>query len=65
MLATPRPPRRGEGDAMLETVIVVLLILWLLGFFGRTRIPRLRRGGNAIHILLVVILILIVIRLLP
>ena len=50
---------------MLETVIVVLLILWLLGFFGRTRIPRLRQGGNAIHILLVVILILIVIRLLP
>jgi len=50
--------------AMLETLIVVLLILWLLGFFGRTRIPRLRRGGNAIHILLVIILVLIVIRLL-
>lgn len=53
------------GDAMLETIIVVLLILWLLGFFGRARMPRLRRGGNAIHILLVIILVLIVIRLLP
>jgi hypothetical protein len=35
-----------------------------LGFFGRTRMPRLRRGGNAIHFLLVIILILIVIRVL-
>jgi Family of unknown function (DUF5670) len=49
---------------MLEAAIVVLLVLWLLGFFGRARMPRLRRGGNAIHILLVIILVLIVIRLL-
>jgi len=50
---------------MIETLIVVLLILWLLGFFGRRRIPRLRAGGNLIHILLVIILVLIVIRLMP
>jgi hypothetical protein len=49
---------------MLETLIVVLFVLWLLGFFGRTRLPGLRRGGNAIHLLLVIILVLIVIRLL-
>ena len=51
--------------AMLENLILVLVILWLRGFFGRTRIPSLRRGGNAIHILLVIILVLIVIRLFP
>jgi hypothetical protein len=50
---------------MLETLIVVLLVLWLLGFFGRRRIPRLRAGGNLIHILLVIVLVLIVIRLMP
>jgi hypothetical protein len=48
---------------MLETLIVVLLVLWLLGFFGRTRIPRAPRG-NAVHLLLVIILILVAVRLL-
>lgn len=48
---------------MLELIIVVLLILWLLGYFGPARIPSIPRSGNLIHILLVVILILIVIRL--
>jgi hypothetical protein len=48
---------------MLEVVIVVLIVLWLLGYFGRTRIPALPRG-NAVHMLLVIILILIVVRLL-
>ena len=44
---------------MLETVIVVLLVLWLLGYFGRTRLPRLRGGNqNLIHLLLVIILVL-------
>ena len=47
---------------MLETVIVVLLILWLLGFFGPSRV-RLRGGSrNLIHVLLVIILVLIVLR---
>ncbi len=40
---------------MLELIIIVLIGLWLLGFFGR-------RGGNFIHLLLVVALILILIR---
>jgi hypothetical protein len=48
---------------MLETIIVVLIILWLLGFFGRRRVPAIRGAGNLIHVLLVIILILIVIRL--
>jgi hypothetical protein len=48
---------------MLETLIAVLLILWLIGFFGggRARIPR---TGNALHILLVIVVVLIIIRLL-
>ncbi len=48
---------------MLETIIVVLVILWLVGFFGggRAGIPR---TGNILHILLVIAVILLVVRLL-
>ena len=49
---------------MLEIIIVVLIVLWLLGFLGPIRIPRMRKRGNAIHILLVIILVLIIVRLL-
>jgi len=65
MLVLPGGPTSGREATMLETLIVVLLVLWLLGFFGRRRVPRLRAGGNLIHILLVIILVLIVVRLLP
>ena len=41
----------------LETIIVVLLILWLLGAF---RVPF---GGDLIHLLLLVVLVVVVIRL--
>ena len=46
------------------TVIVVLFVLWLLGFFG----PRFSSGfpktGNLIHILIVIAVILLILRLL-
>jgi hypothetical protein len=42
---------------MLWTIVVVLLILWLLGF-------SLHVAGSLIHILLVVALVVIVLRLL-
>jgi hypothetical protein len=45
---------------MLWTIVVILLILWLLGFFGRTRFHT----GNWIHILIVVAVILVVLNLL-
>jgi hypothetical protein len=45
---------------MLETIIIILLILWLLGLIGPA---PFRRGGNWIHVLLVIILILIILRL--
>jgi hypothetical protein len=46
---------------MLTAIIVVLLILWLLGYLGPA---PFRRGGNTIHILLVIVVILIVLSLL-
>jgi hypothetical protein len=45
------------GGGMLWTIVVLLLILWLLGF-------TLRIAGGLIHILLVVALVVIVLRLL-
>lgn len=49
---------------MLWTIIIILLVLWLLGFFG----PRVSRGfprtGNFVHILLVIVVILIILSLL-
>ena len=47
---------------MLELLIVILLILWLLGYFGPVRISRIPKTGNFIHVLLVIVLILIVVR---
>ena len=46
---------------MLETIIVILVILWLLGYAGPV---SFRRGGNLIHILLLIVVILVVVRLL-
>ncbi len=42
---------------MLWTLIIVLLILWFLGF-------NFHLGGNLIHALLVVVLIIIILQLL-
>ena len=41
----------------LETIIVILLLLWLLGVFARPL-------GGLVHLLLVVVLIVVIIRLL-
>jgi len=49
---------------MLEIIIVVLLVLWLVGFFGGGRIAGLPKTGNLIHVLLVIVIILIIVRLL-
>lgn len=42
------------------TIIVILVILWLLGFFGRSIIPSFPQTGGWIHSLLVIAVILIV-----
>lgn len=49
---------------MLETIIVVLVILWLLGYFGGRKRWRGARSGNLIHLLLVIALVLLILRLL-
>jgi hypothetical protein len=48
---------------MLETLIVVLVVLWLLGYIGGRRRARVR-SGNLVHLLLVIALILLILRLL-
>jgi len=49
---------------LIELIIVVLIILWLLGYFGRGRISAPVLSGNAIHTLLVIVVILVILRLL-
>jgi len=49
---------------MLWTIIVILVILWLLGFFGPVVIPTLPHFGPWVHILIVIAVILIVLDLL-
>jgi hypothetical protein len=49
---------------MLWTIIVILIVLWLLGFFGSRISSGFPRTGNAVHTLIVIALILIVLRLL-
>ncbi len=49
---------------MLWTIIVILVILWLLGFFGRNISPSFPRTGSWIHVLIVIAVILIILNLL-
>ena len=49
---------------MLELIIVVLLVLWLLGFFGPRFLPSIPNGGNLVHVLIVIVVILVIVRLL-
>lgn len=49
---------------MIWTIVVILIVLWLLGFFGRRISPRFPRTGNWIHTLIVIAIILVVLHLL-
>jgi len=49
---------------MLTWIIVILLILWLLGYFGPNLFSGFPRSGNIVHVLLVIAVILIVLTLL-
>ena len=49
---------------MLTWIIVILIVLWLLGYFGPNISPRFPKTGNVVHTLLVIALILIVLRVL-
>ena len=48
---------------MLELLIVALIVIWLLGYFGPAHILAIPKTGKLVHLLLVIILILIVVRL--
>jgi len=43
---------------MLETIVIILVILWALGFFA------FHVGGGLIHALVVIALIILIVRLL-
>jgi TM2 domain-containing membrane protein YozV len=56
---------------VLELIVVILVLMWLLGYFGRGRIyyrepvtPAPWYAGNIWHTLLVIVVILIILRLL-
>src|SRR5690348_3529331 len=56
-IATSEQQLRDSGGRMLWTIVVLLLVLWLLGF-------SMHVAGGLIHILLVIALVVIVLRLL-
>jgi len=49
---------------MLWTIVVILVILWLLGFFGRRISSSFPQTGNWVHILIVIAVILVILNLL-
>jgi hypothetical protein len=49
---------------MLWAIVVVLFVLWLLGFFGRNISPSFPRTGSWIHTLVVIAVILVILQLL-
>jgi quinol-cytochrome oxidoreductase complex cytochrome b subunit len=49
---------------VLWTIVVILVILWLVGFFGRNVSPSFPKTGSWIHALIVIAVILIVLNLL-
>jgi hypothetical protein len=51
-------------NLMLTWIIVILLILWLLGYFGPNVFKGFPRSGNVVHTLLVIVIILVVLNLL-
>ena len=51
-----RSARTRYAHPVLRTIIIVLLVLWLLGFL-------LRAFGGLIHLLLIVVLVIVIYRL--
>ena len=49
---------------MFWTIVIILVILWLLGFFGRNISPRFPRTGGWVHTLIVIAVILIILKVL-
>ena len=49
---------------MLWAIIIILVVLWLLGFFGRNVSSSFPKTGNWIHLLIVIAVILLILNLL-
>jgi hypothetical protein len=49
---------------MLTWIIVILIVLWLLGYFGPNVFSGFPRAGNIVHSLLVIAVLLIILNLL-
>lgn len=49
---------------MLAWLILILVVLWLLGFLGPRFSSRIPRTGSLVHILIIIVVILVVLRLL-
>jgi hypothetical protein len=49
---------------MVELIIVILLVLWLVGYFGPARYPGIPNAGAFVHLLLVIVAVLVIVRLL-
>jgi hypothetical protein len=49
---------------MLTWIIVILLILWLLGYFGPNVFKGIPRSGNVVHVLLLIVVVLVVLNVL-
>ena len=50
--------------SLLWIIIIVLVVLWLLGYFGRNISPSFPKTGSWIHLLLVIAVILVILKLL-
>lgn len=46
------------------TIIIILAVLWLLGFFGPRFSSSFPKTGNLVHVLIVIAVILLILRLL-
>lgn len=49
---------------MIEFTIILLLSVWLVGYFGPRRFSSIPNSGGLIHVLLIIVANLIVVRLL-
>ncbi len=49
---------------MLTWIIIILVVLWLLGYFGPNFFSGFPRAGNTVHVLLVIVIILVILNLL-
>jgi len=49
---------------MLWTIVVILVVLWALGYFGRNISSSFPKTGNWVHVLIVIAIILVILNLL-